>query len=88
LADDELDEIWLHIAQDNESVADNMIHKTFYTIDILVKEPLMGRMREEIRPQIRSFAVAPYIIFYRLLPNVIEILRVLHGARDIDAMFH
>ena len=48
----------------------------------------MGRMREELRPQIRSLAVPPYIVFYRPQPDVIEIIRVLHGARDIDAIFH
>ncbi|MGB9154286.1 MAG: type II toxin-antitoxin system RelE/ParE family toxin [Alphaproteobacteria bacterium] len=88
LADDDLDEIWLHIAQDNEPAADNVIRKIFDTIEMITREPLMGRTREELRPQVRSFTVSPYIIFYRPQPDVIEIIRVLHGARDIDAIFH
>ena len=32
---------------------------------------------------IRSFAVGNYIIFYEALPNGADIVRVLHGARDI-----
>jgi toxin ParE1/3/4 len=88
LADDDLDEIWLHIAHDNEPAADKVIRKIFDTIGLLTKEPLMGRLREELRPQIRSFAVAPYIIFYCPQPDAIEIVRILHNARDTDAIFH
>jgi plasmid stabilization system protein ParE len=28
------------------------------------------------------------MIFYQALPDGIEIVRVLHGARDLDATFH
>jgi len=27
----------------------------------------------------------PYLIFYRIRPDAIQIVRVLHGARNIDA---
>ncbi|MDR3423965.1 MAG: type II toxin-antitoxin system RelE/ParE family toxin [Alphaproteobacteria bacterium] len=88
LADDDLDEIWLHIAQDNEPAADGMIRKIFETISLITEQPLMGRARDELRPRIRSLAVSPYIIFYRPEPDMIEIVRVLHHARDVDAIFH
>ena len=88
LADEDLDEIWLHIAQDNEPAADKMIRKIFTTIDLLTKEPLLGRLRGELFPDMRSIAVSPYIVFYRVQQDVIDIARVLHGARDIDSVFH
>ena len=28
-----------------------------------------------------------YLVFYRLHPNEIEVLRVLHGSRDLDLIF-
>jgi toxin ParE1/3/4 len=28
-----------------------------------------------------------YLIFYRPIPDGIEVIRVLHGARDIDTIF-
>lgn len=37
-------------------------------------------------PALRSSPVGNYLIFYRPLPDGIEILRVLHGARDIAAI--
>lgn len=46
-----------------------------------------GRLRAEIRPWLRSFAAGRYIIFYRVLAEEVEILRVIHSARDIERIF-
>lgn len=37
-----------------------------------------------IAPGLRSFPVGKYLIFYRLIDGGLEIVRVLHGARDIE----
>jgi len=47
----------------------------------------MGRLRDELADGLRSFPVGRYVIFYRPIPKGIEIVRVLHGARDLDAIF-
>lgn len=88
LAEADLDGIWLYIAEDNPAAADRMIRKIFKSIAQITKTPFIGRTREELLPHIRSLSVTPYIIFYRPLPKVIEIVRVLHGARDIDEIFN
>jgi len=31
--------------------------------------------------------VSPYVIFYRVGESSIDIVRVLHGRRDLDAIF-
>ena len=49
----------------------------------LASNPGMGRVRNELMEGIRSFAVGRYVIFYRSIPKGIEIVRVLHGARDV-----
>jgi plasmid stabilization system protein ParE len=36
---------------------------------------------------IRGFPAQDYMIFYRESSHDIEIVRVLHGARDISALF-
>jgi toxin ParE1/3/4 len=36
---------------------------------------------------LRSFAVGRYVIFYLAIPGGVQIVRVLHGARDIEAAF-
>ena len=47
----------------------------------------MGRRREELAPGLRSILQGSYVIFYRLTEERIEIVRVLHVARDIDQQF-
>lgn len=88
LAEADLEEIWLYIASDNPNAADRLIGKIFETVELITTSPLMGRMRNELASGLRSFGAQPYIIFYRPLPDAIEIVRVLHGSRDIDTIFH
>ncbi|MGH7952689.1 MAG: type II toxin-antitoxin system RelE/ParE family toxin [Limisphaerales bacterium] len=49
--------------------------------------PDVGRQRDDLGfPEIRSWRVEGfrrYLIFYRELPDRIQIWRVLHGARDL-----
>ena len=47
----------------------------------------MGRQRPELRPDIRSFAHKGYVIFFRHVDGVFEVVNIVHGHRDIDAMF-
>lgn len=47
----------------------------------------MGKACEELQPSIRSFPVGKYILFYRPIEGGIELVRVLHGARDIESLF-
>jgi toxin ParE1/3/4 len=49
--------------------------------------PSLGRSREELAPNLRSFSVEKYLIFYRLVEDGVEILRVLSGYRDLEAFF-
>ena len=48
----------------------------------------MGRARDELAPDVRSFPFGRYVIFYMPLDDGIDVVRVLHGARDVDAVFN
>lgn len=49
------------------------------------RQPEMGTIYHELFQDIRYFTFkSQYVIFYQEIPNGIEIIRVLHGARDID----
>jgi toxin ParE1/3/4 len=50
---------------------------------MLSRHPLLGRSRTDLHPGLRSFPFGRYVIFYRPLDDGIEVVRVLHGARDI-----
>ena len=86
-ADDDLANIWLFIAQDDFDAADRVASEIISKFDLLAENPRLGRERPEFAPELRSFAVHKYIVFYRPGPNGIEVVRVLHGARDIERIF-
>ena len=83
----DLDEIWLFIAEDNIEAADKFHDLLLSKLITLAEQPLIGRLRDELRPNVRGFPVGSYVIFYRDTPEHIEIIRVLHGARDIENTF-
>jgi toxin ParE1/3/4 len=86
-AETDLDEIWWYIAQDNPDHADRFLDKIEERCQALAQFPLMGTSREELMPALRSHVVGNYLIFYLPIEDGIEIVRVLPGMRDIDAIF-
>ncbi|TQI71429.1 toxin ParE1/3/4 [Gramella sp. Hel_I_59] len=51
--------------------------------ELLLKNPLIGKKRDEIKEGLFSFPFISHIVFYRIFNNHIRIVRVLHGSRDI-----
>ena len=45
--------------------------------------PEIGRPREEIAPGLRSLVIERYVLFYRVTPTAVQVLRILDGARDL-----
>ncbi len=54
----------------------------------MATQPMMGRARDELALGVRSFPFGRYVVFYVPLDDGIDVVRVLHGARDIDAVFN
>ena len=85
-ATQDLDDIWFYIAQDNVAAADALIDAIEQRCGILAGNPLMGRARPELAPEVRSYSVDRYVAFYRPHPDGIELVRVLHGARHLPGI--
>ncbi len=83
----DLDNIWLYIASDNVAAADRMIDELVGKFRTLASEPGNGPTRGELAESLRSFPVGNNVIFYRAMPNGIEIVRVLSGFRDLPELF-
>jgi toxin ParE1/3/4 len=86
LAERDLDEIWYHIAVDNLNAADALLDRIDQRCRLLASQPMVGRARPELAPDLRSLAATPYVIFYNPQADGIEVVRVLHGARDVIAL--
>ena len=82
LADDDLDDIWLGIALENESVADRVVDEINEVTLKLVTFPHMGRAADMLRTGARVVVHDDYIVVYRPMDYGIAVLRVVHGARE------
>jgi toxin ParE1/3/4 len=83
---DDLSEIWDYIADDNITAADRTVDRLIAACQKFAHTPEVGRSREEFRHGLRSFAVGNHVIFYRIWPEQVDILRILHGARNIEEL--
>jgi len=88
LAEADILEIWDYIADDNPAAADRWMDQLDAQFQVLATQAKIGRSRNELAPGVRSFPVGRYVVFYVPLDDGIDVIRVLHGARDIDALFH
>ena len=86
-ARDDLDGIWDYIAHDNPMAATRMVYRIRVRFEMLGRQPLLGEACEDLQPGLRSFPVRPYVIDYRVLNDEVSIVRVLHGARDVEQLF-
>ncbi|MCL1472112.1 type II toxin-antitoxin system RelE/ParE family toxin [Argonema antarcticum] len=67
--------------------AERFLKKVNQKCNNLANFPNMGRRRDELLQELRSFPVDDYLIFYRPIEGGIEILRVVSGYRDLSALF-
>lgn len=80
--------IWAYIAEDNPTAADHLLDSLDDACAKLAAYPKMGQARTDIAPTLRYFPVGNYLILYQESNDGIEVIRVLHTARDMAAVFH
>ena len=77
------DEIWSYIAVRDLAAADRLVEQFDATLELIASAPHIGRKVEELAPNLRSFPIGNYLIFYRPVEDGIQLIRLLHGAREI-----
>ena len=83
LAQQDLLDIGDFIAKDNPAAAGSFVQQLQDRCLSLSENPRTGSKREELKPNLRSVSQGHYLIFYRPLTDGIEVIRIIHGARDI-----
>jgi toxin ParE1/3/4 len=86
-ARDDLQQIWLYVAQHNITAADRLIDRFERTLRTLARHPQMGESVPQYRPSLRRFTVGNYVLYYEPIEGGVRLVRVLHGARDVDDIF-
>ncbi len=89
-ADRNLIEIALHIATESQSreVALGFTERLRAKCRHLASLPgQLGTARPDLRADIRSTPCQGYVIFFRYRDDVLEVVNVLHGSRDVIGYF-
>jgi toxin ParE1/3/4 len=86
-AEQDLEDIWFYVAMDDPVAADGVLNAIDAQCRLLATQPQMGRARPELAPEVRSFPVGRYVLFYLPQSKGIKLVRVLHGSRDVEAHF-
>ncbi len=86
-AEQDLLEIWLYIAEDHPDNADRFLDRLHGKALRLTEFNEIGIERADLSEGIRSFPVERYMLYYRPTTAGIELLRVLHGSRDVLSIF-
>ncbi|MGC1951101.1 MAG: type II toxin-antitoxin system RelE/ParE family toxin [Gammaproteobacteria bacterium] len=94
-AEEDTNEIWSYIAQDNPLAAEAFLDAIEEASSILSTTPAIGSLRYFHHPELQGLRFYPlkkfekYLVFYRTMEDaeVIEIVRIVHGARDLPRLF-
>jgi toxin ParE1/3/4 len=86
----DLNEIWLYIANSSSDLnaADRLTDAISERLALLGRFPYLGKsLQDSNSPNVRTFPVQSYVIFYEVLPGKVRILRIIHCSRDAYAVF-
>ncbi len=87
LASRDLNEIADRFAETNLETGEQFFSDFNRKCKQLVAFPNSGKSYAEIRSDLRGLSLDGYILFYRILEDRIEILRVVSGRRNFPSLF-
>ncbi len=87
LASRDLNDIADYFVERNIEAGERLLLEFNQKCQNLVSFPNMGKSYTRIRSGLRGVPLNGYIIFYRMLADGIEILRVVSGRQDLEVLF-
>lgn len=80
----DLEDIFSFIAEHDEAAAERIILRIERSIHLLGDKPFLGAvLRLPADLTLRKMSVPPYLIFYRAVEPVVQIVRIFHSSRDL-----
>ncbi|TWT99176.1 Toxin ParE1 [Botrimarina colliarenosi] len=83
-AERDLDAISLHIGEQSPLAAWRLLEAIDDTMRLVAVFPSIGEAVDHLGPGVRRITTGPYLIFFRTSKDAVELVRVLHGSRDIQ----
>ncbi|MEO8435257.1 MAG: type II toxin-antitoxin system RelE/ParE family toxin [Pyrinomonadaceae bacterium] len=83
----DLRELHAYIARDSEMYASGFVERIILAAERLIEYPKIGRGVPEVNDEnVRELLYQRYRLIYRIKGDSIEILSVIHGARDLEQL--
>jgi len=86
LARADIDDIAEYFAQHNPGAGQRLLGEIRARLRFLTVHPKTGAPRDDLRPGLRCSVVGKYVIYYCIRQSLIEVLRIIYGSRDINAI--
>lgn len=93
IAENDLVSCAAYLQLDSTETAIRFLEAFDRTVEFLQQSPLIGEVCPYSNPLLEGIRVwriqkfKNYLVFYRVLSNELEVVRVLHGSRDLDLVF-
>ena len=82
----DLEEIWLYTVEKwSMQQADRYYNLIFEEINYISRNSTSGKSMEHVRKGYRVSKVKSHLIFYRVINEQIEVIRILHERMDIES---
>ena len=86
-AKQDVSDVVAYIRRDNRGAAKRVRAELRAAMQMLADSPGLGHTREDLTPEpVRFWSVYSYLIVYKPDSKPLQVLRVLHGARDVGAV--
>lgn len=83
----DLRSITIYIAADNPDRAASFVEDLRAEVSAAAERPASCPSREDLAPKLRAARHGRYLIFFIYDDGKLEVVRVLHGARDLGRAF-
>ncbi len=84
-AQKDLDEIWGYsVERWGEERTEIYVRGLWFGITTVAADSRRGQSCDDIRPGYFKYAVGSHLLFYRLIPDGVDIVRILHKRMDFE----
>lgn len=86
-AERDLNDIFRYLSRHDLALAERQLLEIIECCASLDTLAERGTLRPKLAENLRQLVVGPYLAFYRIRDDVVEIVRVLHSKRDVSSEF-
>jgi toxin ParE1/3/4 len=80
-------QIFLYVGERNLPAAERLVKSFDEALRVISENPGAGAARPELGSGLRSYPVGNYLLKYRPIANGLELIRAVHGARNLRRLF-